>query len=90
MLAGVWDLLMVARGQSPVQRVRYAIWLEMKSARGRLTPEQEWFRDHHSDHYHFAVCRSWHEAARALLEYLGTPRTHPAWSGLEKGGTDGL
>lgn len=81
-LSGVWDLLL------PVPMDGQAgCWLEMKSARGVLSPEQKRFRQEVGDRYCWAVCRTWHFAAVVILQYLGTPRTHPAWSGLEA--TDG-
>lgn len=82
MVAGVWDLFL------PVpQPCVCGLWLEMKSGRGRLSPEQVAFRAAAGDRYCWAVCRTWSFAAVVILQYLGTPRTHPAWSGLEE--TDG-
>lgn len=79
MVAGVWDLFL------PVpQPCVCGLWLEMKSGRGRLSPEQAAFRAAAGDKYCWAVCRTWHFAAVVILQYMGTPRTHPAWSGLEE------
>ena len=90
MLSGVWDLFLpVTVTTLGGWGATYGgLWLEMKSARGRLTEEQKAFREAVGGAYLWAVCHTWHDAARTLLEYLGTPRTHPAWSGLETPNAD--
>lgn len=47
------------------------LWIEMKTTRGRLSPEQIWWRDHLRDHYDYALCRNWQEAARRICAHLG-------------------
>jgi hypothetical protein len=63
---GVPDLcLPVPRGE------HHGLYLEMKTRQGRLSPEQrEWGNALQAQGYRFEVCRSWHEAARSLADYL--------------------
>ena len=64
---GVSDLhLPVPRG------TYYGLWIEMKSAKGRLSPEQkEWIEAMLALGHYACVCREWSEARDALVMYLG-------------------
>lgn len=63
---GVWDLfLAVPMGH------HCGMFIEMKQGKGRLSPEQKQFRESVGDAYAWAVCYSWHEAVRDIVEYLG-------------------
>ena len=66
--AGVWDLFLPARRNDQA-----GIWIEMKTPAGRLSAEQRAFAAHLAQQhcYTLRVCRSWPEAARAILDYLG-------------------
>lgn len=87
LLAGTWDMFLpVPVTSSGGTWHLCGCWIEMKSARGSLSPEQKRFQSAVGIQYDWFVCHTWHAAARALLEYLGIPRTHPAWSGLEVAG----
>jgi hypothetical protein len=90
MVAGVWDMFLpvTATMLGGWGGTYSGLWLEMKSARGRLSDEQKAFREAVGGSYLWGVCRTWHEAARTLLEYLSVPLTHPAWSGLETPNAD--
>jgi hypothetical protein len=63
---GVPDLyLPVPRGE------HHGLYLEMKTRQGRLSREQrDWGEALQAQGYCFEVCRSWHEAARSLADYL--------------------
>jgi hypothetical protein len=82
MLAGVWDLFLPCASHGYIY---CGLYIEMKAGRNDLTHEQQWFWDQVGDDYDFVICRAWHEAAITTLQYLGIPRTHPAWYGLEVG-----
>ena len=98
LLAGVWDLFLPCPSfethwpsnligetftGNPPTRTLCGLWIEMKSERGKLTPEQKSFRAAVGEAYAWSVCRTWHQSARCILAYLYIPSTHPAWSGLE-------
>lgn len=52
----------------------YGLWIEMKSAKGRLTPEQKaWLAALDNQGYDVAICYSWTEAAKKIADYLGLP-----------------
>lgn len=57
----------------PVPRRGYhGLWIEMKSAKGRLSPEQrEWLDAMAQLGHYVCVCRAWDEARTALTMYLG-------------------
>ena len=63
---GVPDLcLPVARGGF------HGLYIEMKTAKGRLSPEQKWWlKELNGEQYRAVLCRGWKEAARTLEEYL--------------------
>ena len=65
--AGVLDIF------SPCPRPGYAgCWVEMKAAKGRLTPEQrEWMAHLQGVGYMTTVAHSWTDAASFILLYLG-------------------
>jgi hypothetical protein len=44
----------------------------MKTAKGRLSPEQKWWLEElNGQQYRAVMCRGWKEAAKVLEEYLG-------------------
>lgn len=57
----------------PVPRGAYhGMWIEMKSAKGRLSPEQkEWIEAMLALGHYACVCREWSKARDALVMYLG-------------------
>lgn len=63
---GVSDLhLPIPRGMF------HGLWIEMKSVKGRLSPEQSEWLDAMKGYGHAAyVCRSWDEARTVLTMYL--------------------
>ena len=63
---GVPDLcLPVARGGY------HGLYIEMKTAKGRLSPEQKWWLEElNGQRYKAVMCRGWKEAAGVLEEYL--------------------
>ena len=64
---GVPDLcLPVARGGY------HGLYIEMKTAKGRLSTEQEWWlKELNGQQYRAVMCRGWEEAVKVLEEYLG-------------------
>ena len=64
--AGVPDLCL------PVPRGRYhGLYIEMKTASGRTSPEQEWWGEKLSGQgYFWEVCHGWESAVRVLEWYL--------------------
>lgn len=77
-VAGIPDLFFpVALRLSDVAReTAHGLYIEMKSAAGRLSTEQ--IRIHgllRQQGYMVQVCRSWQEGARLLELYLYVPRT---------------
>jgi hypothetical protein len=56
----------------------HGLFIEMKTPKGRLTDEQKKFiEDARAEGYRAEVCRSWQEAARLVVEYLGLERHAP-------------
>ena len=51
------------------------LWIEMKTNTGRLSLDQQRWRDHLVDHYDYALCRNWIDAARVICTYLGIDPT---------------
>jgi hypothetical protein len=78
--AGVWDLMLsLPIGRAP------GLWIEMKSGKNTLTPEQrDWRQRMEAVGYRCAVCWSWDAAREAIEDYLSMARK-PAGvlSGLE-------
>ena len=64
--SGVPDLCL------PVARDRFhALYIEMKTERGRVRPEQSWWMDRLMESGNFAtVCRGWESAVQTLEWYL--------------------
>lgn len=56
----------------PVKRGGYmALWIEMKSAAGRLSPAQQSIKARlEAEGARYLVCRSWTEARDGILHYL--------------------
>ncbi len=56
----------------PVARAGYnALYIELKTEKGRTTDEQEWWLSELSRQGNYAaVCRGWKEAAQCLIFYL--------------------
>lgn len=55
--------------------MEHGLFIEMKSAEGRLSPEQKaWGCAVLSQGYDVAVCYSWTEAAKKIADYLGLPK----------------
>ncbi len=65
--SGVWDMFL------PVARNgKHGLYIEMKIGKNKLTFSQEDFGLAVAcQGYATAVCYSWHEAAREILDYLG-------------------
>lgn len=64
--SGVWDLFLpIPMGHS------CGLFIEMKAGKGRLSPAQHQFRSMVGESYTWAVCYSWHEAVRDIVNYLG-------------------
>jgi len=59
----------------PVARGRYhGLYIEMKTGKGRATPEQNWWIEHLSQQGHFAeICHGWESAVKVLEWYLSLP-----------------
>lgn len=59
----------------PVPRGRYhGMYLEFKSAKGRISPEQqEWLDDLTAQGYLCLVVRDWEKASHQVLDYLSLP-----------------
>lgn len=65
MLPGVWDFFL------PVIRPPWGgLWIEMKSAKGRLTDTQKAFQAMLENDYAMRVCYPWTMARDTLIEYL--------------------
>lgn len=66
-LKGVSDIFLpAARGG------RHGLFIEMKTDKGRLSPEQSAFLEAmNAAGYHAVMCRGWEQAAEAILDYLG-------------------
>lgn len=73
MLPGVWDIhVPLPRFDPAVGGSIHGMYIEMKSATGRLTEEQERFGAAMKRRgYVCVVARSWEEAARAIVDYAG-------------------
>lgn len=56
----------------PAAKGRYhGLYIEMKTERGRLSPEQKWWGERLREQgYCWLVCRGWREATEALEWYL--------------------
>ena len=70
---GVWDISVpFPRRINNDLITAHGMYIEMKAGKNQLTVEQERFGIvmRHAG-YVCIVCHSWHEAARAILEYLG-------------------
>lgn len=65
-LKGVSDIFLpVARGG------KHGMFIEMKTGKGRLSPEQSAFLEAmNAAGYHAVMCRGWEQAAETILEYL--------------------
>ena len=62
---GVWDIFL------PAPRGPYSgMYIEMKSGKNKLTPEQEKFRNDLEKWYRFTLCYNWIDAKIAILDYL--------------------
>jgi hypothetical protein len=65
--AGVWDLFLPL-----ARRGRHGLWLELKSPKGVMSPEQRrWGAAMTSAGYETVVCRSFDQARAAIESYLG-------------------
>lgn len=66
---GVPDLcLPVARGPY------HSLYIEMKTEKGRTTPEQDWWIEHLLQEGNFAeICHGWESSVRVLEWYLNLP-----------------
>lgn len=70
---GVWDVAVPYPGKDG----GFALFIEMKAGKNGLTPEQVEFQsDLEPLGYRFVVARSWLEAARAIVDYLGIENSH--------------
>ena len=66
-LKGVSDIFLpAARGG------KHGMFIELKTGKGRLSPEQIAFLGAmNAAGYHAVMCRGWEQAAETILEYLG-------------------
>ena len=74
--AGVPDLLLAwpMNGNNNRLFSMAGLWIEMKTATGRVSPEQkEWHEQLRRSGYAVAVCRSAEEAIETISKYLGIP-----------------
>lgn len=57
----------------PISRKGFvSLWIEFKSQTGRLSPEQlEWIEFLESENHLIKICRTWHDAAEVVIDYLG-------------------
>ncbi len=72
-LAGVWDICCPFFGpwmNDGTYAPYGALYIEMKSATGRLTAAQEAFRAALQEEAAFVVCRSWVDAAQVICRYM--------------------
>lgn len=54
------------------ERLANGLWIEFKSKKGILSPEQKlWIEALRSQGHRVEVCRSWPAAANVVIEYLG-------------------
>ncbi len=69
--AGVWDIFVPCPRLVSPGLTAHGMYLEMKTGIGKLSLDQEYFgAAMKRAGYVCVVARSWHEAARAILEYL--------------------
>lgn len=72
---GVWDIFVSVPHMSP-SASHNGLYIEMKSRRGKLTPEQIAFRSLLSRLYRFEVCTSWDDAAWLIVDHLQCSGEH--------------
>jgi len=64
--AGVPDIFL-----SVARRGKHGLYIEMKSAKGRVRPEQrEWLSELADEGYQCNVCKSFDEAVTVIVDYL--------------------
>ena len=71
--AGVWDIFIACPKFVDGELVYLGMWIEMKADKNRLTPHQKEFKEtlsHEGAEYAWAVCYSWHDAAKRICDYL--------------------
>lgn len=74
MVAGVWDVFCPAT--TPIaQRGCAGHYIEMKVGKNDLTDEQKAFQSRVGGGYRWSVCRSWVQAARAIVKFYGVDCT---------------
>lgn len=73
MLSGVWDIhVPLPRFHPELGGCVHGMYIEMKSAKGKLTEAQERFgATMKRRRYVCVVARTWEEAARAIVDYAG-------------------
>lgn len=65
------DVLCVS-GMQSYRPKYYGLWIEFKSAKGRVSPEQKlWHSKLQLAGHYVVICRSWSEAANIVIDYLG-------------------
>jgi hypothetical protein len=71
--AGVWDIFVAVPKMQDGQVKYLGMWIEMKAGKNKLTPEQKNFKESlltDGVGYHWAVCYTWHDAAKQICDYL--------------------
>lgn len=71
--AGVWDIFIPHPKFIDGELVYLGMWIEMKAGKNRLTNEQVKFKEILSEcdaDYAWAVCYTWHDAAKRICDYL--------------------
>lgn len=57
----------------------HGLYLELKTRRGRMSPDQGWWLRHLREQGYFAVlCRGSASAQQTIADYLSLPTVHPA------------
>ena len=75
--SGVWDIFLplpIFNDHKIRRGARGGLFIEMKSGKNKLTPQQVQFRDNLEKYYDFVVCYTWVEARAAIIRYIDEER----------------